>query len=86
MLPLWLALAASLTLHLGVLLSPGWSLPLEGEPATQRLDATLVLAPVTPPTPASTVAPVVQKTPRSKAAKTRPAKPPAPVEPRASLP
>ncbi|MFN3884401.1 MAG: DUF3108 domain-containing protein [Rhodocyclaceae bacterium] len=86
MLPLWLALAASLTLHLGVLLSPGWSLPMQEEPMTQRLDATLVLAPVPPPAPASSMAPIVQKTPRGKAAETRPAEPPAPVEPQASLP
>lgn len=86
MLPLSLALAASLILHLSVLLSPGWPLPMEEEPMTQRLEATLVLAPMTQPAPASTVAPVAQKTPRSKVAKKRPAKPPAPVESQADLP
>lgn len=86
MLPFWLALAASLTLHLGVLLSPGWSLPMDEEADTSRLEATLVLAPVAPPTPAPAAAPAVKKPPRSKPATPRPAKPPAPAEPQASVP
>ncbi len=45
MLPFWLALAASLLLHAGVLLAPGWLLPSIEEPL--RLDASLVA--VSPP-------------------------------------
>lgn len=86
MLPFWLALAASLTLHLGVLLSPGWTLPMDEETETSRLDATLALARVAPPTSAPSVAQVAKSRPRSKPAKPRPAKPPTPLEPQASVP
>ncbi|WP_131110730.1 DUF3108 domain-containing protein [Sulfuricystis thermophila] len=86
MLPFWLALAASLTLHLGVLLSAGWSLPLEGENEPARLEATLVSAPMTPAAPQAT--PVAKKRPPRKSAKPRsaPPVPPALDLPDASLP
>lgn len=86
MLPFWLALAASVTLHLGVLLSPGWSLPLDEEAESSRLEATLALAPVAPSAPAPPMAPAKKKPPRSKPAQPRPAKPPTPAPPQAGVP
>lgn len=85
MLPFWLALAASLTLHLGVLLSPGWSLPMEDEPMAQRLEATLAMTPPATPLQAAPQAAEAKKRPRAK-----PLRPHAvvasPSPPRASLP
>ena len=67
MLPLWLAMSASLALHIGVLLAPGWSLPLEDEPDPARLDATLAAPPTTAPAaPAAPVAPAPLRRPRPK--------------------
>lgn len=57
MLPLWLALAASLLLHVSVLMAPGWPLP-DGE-ASPRLEATLALIP--PPQPSVPPAPARKK-------------------------
>lgn len=57
MLPLWLALAASLLLHVSVLMAPGWPLPdVEAPP---RLEATLALTP--PPQPSVPPAPARMK-------------------------
>lgn len=69
MLPFWLALSASLALHVGALLSPGWALPFDSEPDPPgRFDARL-----TPPPPAQ-VASVVPPAPVRK--KPSVAKPP----------
>jgi len=73
--PLWLALSASLALHIGVLLSPGWALPFDDEPETSaKLSARLAppqSAPVTPHPPA-VPGPAKKKPPAQK-----PAPPPA---------
>ena len=73
--PLWLALSASLALHIGVLLSPGWALPFDDEPETSsKLSARLAppqSAPVTPHPPAAP-GPAKKKPPAQK-----PAPPPA---------
>ncbi|WP_172600026.1 DUF3108 domain-containing protein [Sulfuricystis multivorans] len=82
MLPFWLALAASLILHVGALLAPGWSLPEEGENELPRLEATLVSAPMTPASPRA--APSAKKRPRPKAQP--PAAPAASTQPQASPP
>jgi len=55
LLPFYLALAASLALHLGVLLSPGWDLPVDDTAAP--LDARLVPAPPVAVAPVGAVAP-----------------------------
>ncbi|NWG31975.1 MAG: DUF3108 domain-containing protein [Rhodocyclaceae bacterium] len=86
MLPLWLALAASLTLHLGVLLSPGWILPMDGEAEAGRLDATLVPAPVAPSPAATAATPATKKPPRVKRPKPPPAVPPTPAHPQVDVP
>ena len=64
MLPLWLAMSASVALHLGALFSPGWSLPLDEE-APPALDARLLPAsrPVVKAAPAVS-APVRRPRPR----------------------
>lgn len=64
MLPLWLAMSASLALHIAVLLAPGWSLPLVGEHDPVRLDATLAAPPTT--VPAAPVASDPARHPRPK--------------------
>ncbi len=67
MLPLWLAMSASLALHIGVLLAPGWSLPLDDEPDHARLDATLAAPPTTAQAaPAVLAAPAPLRRPRPK--------------------
>ncbi len=83
LLPFWLALSASMVLHIGVLLTPGWELPLDDESEAATLDATLALpAAVAKPKPA-TPAPVVRKRPP------RPIQPtpaPTPAAPQAEMP
>lgn len=76
--PIPVAFVISLALHVGVLLFPGWSLPLGHEPEAAPLDA--VLAPPAQPAvrPAPT-APQQQKTPPPKPLK--PFKPPEPATP-----
>lgn len=74
MLPFWLALSASMALHVGVVLSPGWSLPLEDEPESTSIDATIVA-----PQPVSAKA--AEPAPRPPARKRPPAKPPSPPAP-----
>lgn len=83
LLPFWLALSASMVLHIGVLLTPGWELPLDDEPETTPLEATLVLPAAVPqpkPTP-SVPRPAVRKRPPAK-----PARPATPAIPAAVLP
>lgn len=73
--PILVAFVASLALHVGVLLSPGWGLPFDDEPDAAPLDAVLTpparpavrSAPATPPPrkrmppkPATPAAPVAQ--------------------------
>lgn len=83
--PFWLALAASLLLHLLVLIAPGWGLPLlDDEPGQTLLDATLtvpVQARPVPPPPQP--APSPRKPPRPNKALKAPL-PTAPVEPLAA--
>ena len=83
LLPFWLALSASMVLHIGVLLTPGWELPLDDEPETATLEATLVTPAAVPqPKPASPVPrPAARKRPPAK-----PVRPAAPVIPVAALP
>jgi len=54
--PLWLALAASLMLHMAALLAPGWALPDPGDADEPLLEARLV-APAPPPPLAQPVPP-----------------------------
>ena len=79
MLPLWLAVSASLALHLGVLLAPGWGLPLDDRREATSLDATIAVAPSPAPRPA--VPPPAKKSPQP-----RSAPPPAPATPVATVP
>lgn len=80
MLPLWLAVSASVALHIGLLLSPGWSLPLDDEHDAERLDATLQTIPRAVASPAAAApAPVRRLRPRKPAAPPTPATPEAPV-------
>ncbi|MDP1653705.1 MAG: DUF3108 domain-containing protein [Rhodocyclaceae bacterium] len=77
LLPFWLALAASLTLHVAVLMAPGWELPLEGDHEAASLDAILVA-----PAPAVTrPAPHVSAAPAKKRLLPRPAPSPTPAAP-----
>lgn len=80
LLPFWLALSASVALHIGVLLAPGWELPLDDEHEPASLDATIAVAPSSSPRPA--VPSVVKK-------KRPPPKPlplPTPASPVATVP
>lgn len=89
LLPFWLALSASLALHAGVLLAPGWELPLHDEPAMEPIDATLVTAQrAAAKPPVSAVARPVRKRPSAQPLPPVPALPPAsvPVEPVAVVP
>jgi hypothetical protein len=79
LLPFWLALSASVALHIGVLLAPGWGLPFDDEHETPSLDATIVVAPPSSPRPA--VPPLVKKRPPPK-----PLPPPTPATPVATVP
>ena len=85
LLPFWLALSASVALHIGVLLSPGWGLPFDDEPETTTLDATLAV-------PASAVpkiavpAPPQPRKQRSPAKSQTPPKPPTSSAPQADMP
>jgi hypothetical protein len=80
LLPFWLALSASVALHIGVLLAPGWGLPFEDEPESQTLDATIAM-----PGPAVTKSvPVVPA--RKKRPPPRPSPPPTPAAPVAAVP
>lgn len=80
LLPFWLALSASMALHIGVLLAPGWSLPLDDEPEPASVHVTIVAA---HPVIANPPAPV----PRPPARKRPPAtpQPPAPAAPVADV-
>jgi len=51
LLPFWLALSASVALHIGILLAPGWDLPFDGEPEGAHIEATLVTATTAAPVP-----------------------------------
>jgi hypothetical protein len=82
LLPFWLAVSASLALHAGVLLVPGWELPVDDESETAPIDATLVT-----PQPAAAKPPVPAAA--RPARKRSPAKPlplPAPAIPQARVP
>lgn len=83
LLPFWLAMAASVALHVGVLLAPGWDLPLDDENDMAVLDATIAMPPPAakprPPAPAPT-APVRKRPPL------HPPPPATPVAPLASVP
>lgn len=82
MLPFWLAVSASLALHAGVLLAPGWELPLDDEPETAPIDATLVTPqPAAAKPPVSAAARPLRKRPPAK-----PLPPPMPAAPQASVP
>jgi hypothetical protein len=65
LLPFWLALSASVALHIGVLLTPGWDLPLDEEPATTSIDATLAMAPspALKPKPSTVPSPLKKRPP-----------------------
>lgn len=56
LLPFWLALSASMALHIGVLLLPGWGLPFDDEPEAASIKATLAVPQAVsakpPPSPA----------------------------------
>lgn len=81
MLPFWLALSASVALHVGVLLSPGWSLPLEDKSDATSIDATIVAPqPVVAHTAAAVPRPPARKRPPVK-----PLTPPAPPTPAAPV-
>lgn len=67
------AFVASLALHVGVLLSPGWSRPFDEEPEGRPLDAVLAPAPSTADRPVPAV-----PSPRTRAS-SRPAAPATPV-------
>ncbi|MEW6514076.1 MAG: DUF3108 domain-containing protein [Pseudomonadota bacterium] len=80
LLPFWLALSASVAVHIGVLLAPGWELPLDDEPDTVQIDATIA-----PAQPALAQAPEPARPPPVR--KRRPAKPPpTPAAPVADVP
>jgi hypothetical protein len=77
LLPFWLALSASLALHIGVLLTPGWELPLDDEPESAYIDAKIVAAqPEVAKPPEPVRQPPVRKRPAAK-----PLPPPAPASP-----
>jgi hypothetical protein len=80
LLPFWLALSASVALHVAVLTLPGWDLPFDDEPEIPTLDATIAM-----PAPAVTKpAPAVPA--RKKRPPPRPAAPPIPAAPVATVP
>ncbi len=80
LLPFWLALSASLTLHLAVLASPGWELPFDDAHEATMLDATLASAPHIVATPTPAVPPARKRLPPK-------ARPPAtPIAPVATVP
>lgn len=79
MLPFWLAVSASLALHLGVLLAPGWGLPLDDGHEASSLDATIAVIPSPAARPA--IPPPVKKRPQP-----RSAPPSAPAAPVATVP
>lgn len=86
LLPFWLALSASMVLHIGVLLAPGWALPLDAEPEATTLDATLAMpAPTVRPGPA-TPPPAVKKRLARPHPPALPPTPPTPVAPQAEMP
>ncbi len=80
LLPFWLALSASLALHLGVLLTPGWELPLDVVPEATTLEATIAM-----PTPAVLPTPATPK-PAAKKRPPRPHPPALPPTPTAEAP
>jgi hypothetical protein len=89
--PFWLALAASLLLHLLALAAPGWGLPLlDDEPERSLLDATLTVPVQAQPVPPPEPAPPPKKRPRPRPAPVPEAPvpeapvPEAPVEPLAA--
>lgn len=82
LLPFWLALSASVALHIGVLLAPGWGLPFDEEPEVATLDATIVLPTTVTPKPATPTPPA----PRKKRPSAKPHSPPTPVTPQTQLP
>ena len=82
LLPFWLALSASVALHIGVLLAPGWGLPFDDEPETAILDATIALPATVTPKPAVPTPPA----PRKKRPPAKPHLPPTPTAPQAQMP
>lgn len=82
LLPFWLALSASVVLHIGMLLAPGWELPFDGEPETTVLDATIAMPAAVVPKIAVPAPPQ----PRPKRQPTRPLPPPTPSTPQANMP
>jgi hypothetical protein len=83
LIPLWLALSASLTLHVGILLMPGWELPLDDAAEPVPLAATL-----TAPPPVAKAATTVTKppVPVRRRPPPRPAPEPSAAQPAASMP
>lgn len=81
MLPLWLAMAASAVLHIGVLLAPGWGLPFDDEQEITLLDATLTVPAVVESQRAVPAPPPRKKRPPAKALP-----PPTPAAPQALMP
>ncbi len=81
LLPFWLALSASLALHAGVLLAPGWGLPHDDETETAPIDARLATAQPAAAKPSVPAAarPVLKRPPAQPL-------PPAPALPPASVP
>jgi hypothetical protein len=84
LLPFWLALSASVALHVGVLLAPGWPLPLDDEPETVHLDATILAPPPVAAKQAAPGAPPARKRPPAKLPS--PPAPPTPAAPVADVP
>jgi hypothetical protein len=82
LLPFWLALSASVALHIGVLLAPGWGLPFDDEPETVQLDATIALPAAVAPKPVAQA----PSPPRKKRPLARPLPPPTPSAPQAQMP
>lgn len=82
LLPFWLALSASVALHVGLLLTPGWELPLDDEPETAVLDATLATPVAAAPKPAVPPPPPLRK----KRPSAKPPLPPNPTAPQAHMP
>lgn len=82
LLPFWLALSASMALHIGVLLMPGWGLPFDDEPEPAAIDARLVMPQtVSDHAPQTHALAPVRKRPPAKALP-----PPTPALPQASVP
>ena len=82
LLPIWLALSTSLTLHLAVLTLPGWDLPFDDEPETLTLDATIAM----PTLDTAKLASPKPPAPARKRVPPRHVPPPTPAAPQVSMP